>query len=214
MAIGAALPFGMYLTKKIICKNSREPVRNNGLFLALKKRNAVFLHLLFMKHLLTGLIDFFYPPFKGLMPLQTFRYAACGGANALLGLAIYTFLVKFVFTGAVADFGFMVFETHIASLFISSTIGFVAGFILNRYIVFTGSNLRGRIQLFRYFLSFFFNLLINYGMLKLLVDIGDWDPVLSQVVTILLVIGISYFTQRHFTFKTDKTGHTRLTNLR
>ena len=30
-------------------------------------------------------IDFFYPPFRGLMNLQTFRYAASGGGNTLLG---------------------------------------------------------------------------------------------------------------------------------
>lgn len=89
------------------------------------------------------------------MPLQTFRYAACGGSNAMLGLLVYFICIQFIFTGKVADLGFYVFEPHIAALFISSSLTFIVGFILNRYVVFTGSNLRGRIQLFRYFLSFF-----------------------------------------------------------
>ncbi|HCL82631.1 MAG TPA: phenylalanine 4-monooxygenase, partial [Chitinophagaceae bacterium] len=31
-----------------------------------------------------ALIDFFYPPFRKFISLQTFRYAACGGANTIL----------------------------------------------------------------------------------------------------------------------------------
>lgn len=167
-----------------------------------------------MKELITGVIDFFYPMFRKLMPLQTFRYAACGGGNAVAGLLVYFICLRFIFTGEVADLGFYIFENHIAALFISSSISFVIGFILNRYIVFTGSYLKGRIQLFRYFLSFAFNLIVNYGMLKLLVDVMHWDALLSQVLTIMLVIAISYFTQRHFTFKVKKDGHATFTELK
>ena len=34
-------------------------------------------------------IDFFYTPFKRIMPEKTFRYAVCGAANTVLGLAMY-----------------------------------------------------------------------------------------------------------------------------
>ena len=134
------------------------------------------------------------------MPLQTFRYAACGGGNALFGLITYFIGIEYIFI-------------HNAALFLSSTITFIIGFILNRFVVFTTSNLRGRIQLFRYFLSFSFNLIINYWVLKLLVEILHWDAMLSQVITIALVIGISYFTQRHFTFRVKKDGMAELTDL-
>ena len=166
-----------------------------------------------MKAFITGIIDFFYPPFRRFMPLQTFRYAACGGGNALLGLLVYFIGYNYIFAGQVFDFGFYAFEPHIAALFLSSSMNFVVGFILNRYVVFTGSYLRGRIQLFRYFLSFSFNLVFNYGMLKLLVEVLHWNPLISQVVTILLVIAISYFTQRHFTFRVKKDGHAELSEL-
>ena len=42
-----------------------------------------------MKQKFTSVLDFFYPPFQKIMPIQTFRYAACGGMNTLLGLAVY-----------------------------------------------------------------------------------------------------------------------------
>lgn len=166
-----------------------------------------------MKEFITRTIDFFYPPFRKIMPLQTFRYAACGGGNALFGLVTFTIGYKIVFAQRVVDLGFFAFEPYSAALFLSSAITFLIGFILNKYVVFTASYLRGRIQLFRYFLSFAFNLVINYGMLKLLVEILQQDPVLSQVITIALVITISYFTQRHFTFRIKQEGTPNFTDI-
>jgi putative flippase GtrA len=166
-----------------------------------------------MKQLITNLIDFFYPPFRKIMPLQTFRYAACGGGNALFGLVTYFIGIEYIFVKKIFDIGFFAFKQHNAALFLSSTITFFIGFILNRFVVFTTSNLRGRIQLFRYFLSFSFNLIINYWMLSLLVETLHFDAMLSQVVTIALVIGISYFTQRHFTFRVKKDGLAEFTEL-
>ena len=36
-----------------------------------------------LRHLILSIIDFFYKPFKKILPLQTFRYAAAGGANLI-----------------------------------------------------------------------------------------------------------------------------------
>lgn len=167
-----------------------------------------------MKKGLLNLIDFFYPAFKKFMPLQTFRYASFGSANALLGLFIYYIGYKYIFAESIFDMGFFAFEPHSAALFLSSFISFVVGFTLNKFLVFNESYLKGRIQLFRYFLSFSFNLVINYFLLKLLVEVWHWDAILSQVVTAMIVIGISYFTQRHFTFKMKPDGTPTLTKLK
>ncbi len=167
-----------------------------------------------MKQLITGTIDFFYPPFRKVMPLQTFRYAACGGGNALLGLVTYNIGLIYLFTDKIVDVGFYAFKQHVAALMVSSCITFIIGFILNRFVVFTSSNLRGRIQLFRYFLSFGFNLIINYMLLILLVDMLHLHPLLGQVISIAVVIGISYFTQRHFTFKVKQDGAAEFTDLK
>ncbi len=167
-----------------------------------------------MKKFITSAIDFFYPLFQKFMPLQTFRYAACGGGNALLGLITFYIGYQFIFAEQVVDLGFIAFEPHSAALIISSFITFIIGFILNRYVVFTTSNLRGRIQFFRYFLSFSFNLIINYFLLKLLVEKLHMYAMLGQVITIAIVIAISYFTQRHFTFKVKKDGAAEFTELK
>jgi putative flippase GtrA len=166
-----------------------------------------------MKELITQFIDFFYPPFRKFMPLQTFRYASCGGANAAFGLFIYFVGYQYIFDGTVFNIGFYAFKPHTAAVLFSSFITFLIGFILNRYIVFVESNLRGRVQLFRYFLSFAFNLIINVALLKLFVEVLHIHPMISQVVTILIVIGISYITQRHFTFRINKDGSATLSDL-
>ncbi len=159
-----------------------------------------------MKESLTGLLDLFYPPFKRLMPLQTFRYAACGGANTLLGLSIYWVSLHYIFNNDVFYIGIAAFKPHNASLFLSSCIVFCVGFLLNKYIVFVASNLRGRVQIFRYFLSFFLNLVVNYFILKLLVEVFLWPPFLSQLITTCIIIAMSYLTQKHFTFRTKRSN--------
>jgi putative flippase GtrA len=154
-----------------------------------------------MKNGVINFIDFFYPLAKRIMPLQTFRYAVCGGVNTLLGLLIYFVFYHFVFQKILVDVGFFVFKPHMAALFVAGFFSFIIGFILNKYIVFTISSLRGRIQLFRYLLSFIFNLALNYCMLKLMVEIFAWDAFFSQLLTTAFIVAISYLSQKHFSFK-------------
>ncbi len=154
-----------------------------------------------MKNIITGIIDFFYPPFRKLMPVETFRYIACGGSNMLLGLFMFFMLLRYVFNNGFEKFGGMAFESYNVSLFFVSCTTFIIGFVLNKYVVFTSSSLRGRIQLFRYFVSFSFNFILNYFLLKLFVKMLHMDEFLSQVISTLIVVMISYATQKYFTFR-------------
>lgn len=158
------------------------------------------------KNIIIAFIDFFYPPFRKLMPERTFRYAVCGGGNTVLGLLIYFISYQFIFEQENFDFGFFAFKPHIAALFVSFCINFVVGFILMKYVVFVDSNLKGRIQLFRYFLSFATNLVINYLLLKLFVEVLLIHALLSQFITTCIVVTISYITQKHFSFKVKIGG--------
>lgn len=160
-----------------------------------------------VKDLIISVIDFFYPPFRRIMPLQTFRYAACGGFNALLGFLVFAGSFQYMYSDTPeVHLGKLAFKSHNVSLFYSFCVSFVVGFTLNKYIVFTQSNLRGRIQLFRYFLSFFINAMISYFLLKILVEYAHIYPVLAQVITTAIVVVIGYLSQHHFTFKVKKEG--------
>ncbi len=148
-----------------------------------------------------SLIDFFYPPFRRLMPLQTFRYAVCGGVNTVLGLTVFTFFHEVVFKGKIFDFGFFALKPHTASNTISFMVVLIVGFLLMKYVVFVDSNLRGRIQFIRYFLSSIFNFFLGTLLLKLFVEVLQMNAVLAQVVITAVIIVISYLSQKHFTFK-------------
>lgn len=151
-------------------------------------------------------IDLFYPPFKKWMPEQTFRYAVCGGSNTVLGLLIYFISYQYILKKENLDLGFFAFKPHIAALFISFCINFVVGFILMKFVVFVDSNLRGHIQLFRYLLAFTVNLVLNYLLLKLFVEILHMQVLLSQFITTCIVVTVSYLSQKHFSFKVRRAS--------
>ena len=145
-------------------------------------------------------IDFFYPVFRRFMPPQTYRYAVCGGANVVFGFLVFT--AVFHLLGAqTVTLGTWVFEAYSLALVISSIGVFTLGFLLNKYIVFTSSPLSGRIQLFRYLLTFSINLVLDYLLLKLAVRTMGIYPVLAQVLVTALVIVLSFFVQHYFTFR-------------
>jgi putative flippase GtrA len=149
------------------------------------------------------------------MNLQTFRYAASGGANLLLGFLVYFISYKYLFHEKDIHFSFFGFKidskSHSAALFLSFFITFPIGFFMSKYVVFSDSNLKGRIQLFRYFMICLFNLVLNYLLLKIFVEVFHIYPVLAQVFTIAIVVVFSYIAQRNFSFKAspeedDTTG--------
>lgn len=153
------------------------------------------------RDLILPIIDFFYPPFRRIMNLQTFRYAASGGANTLLGFLVYFISYEYIFKGKEFHFGFYAFKAHSAALFASFCITFPIGFFMAKYVVFSDSNMKGRIQLFRYFMICMFNLVLNFILLKILVEKAQVYPVFAQFLTTTIVILFSYLAQRHFSFK-------------
>jgi putative flippase GtrA len=154
-----------------------------------------------MKRFILQFIDFFYRPFARLMPLQTFRYLACGGGNTLLDIFLYFIMYNFVLHKQMLHLPFVVITPHIAALFLALAITFPTGFLLSKYIVFSESNLRGRIQLFRYFVQVAACILLNYLFMKLFVEYLHIYPTVSKIFTTFFVVCFSYLTQKKFTFK-------------
>ena len=160
-------------------------------------------HIHSARDFLLPVIDFFYPPFRRFMNLQTFRYAASGGGNTLLGFIIYYISYTHLLQERQLDFGFYAFKGHVAALFISFCITFPIGFFMSKYVVFSDSQMKGKVQLFRYFMICLFNLALNYILLKILVENAHIYPVFAQVLTTSIVVLFSYLAQRHFSFKAN-----------
>jgi putative flippase GtrA len=152
-------------------------------------------------------IDFFYPLFSRLMPLQTFRYAACGGSNMLLDILVFYTSFHYILHEKILNLGFMAFAPYTVALGMAFCVSFPVGFLLSKYIVFNNSELRGRIQLFRYMLVVTVNLLLNYSFLKIMVEYMHFYPTVARIFATAIIVTFSYLSQKHFTFRERKESH-------
>ncbi len=156
----------------------------------------------FVKNSILKTVDYFYPLFRKWMPLQTYRYAACGGANMALNIFLYFITYNFILRKEMVHLPYITISAHIAAYIISFFITFPIGFYLSMYVVFPGSFLKRRVRLFRYFMVVIFCILLNYILLKLFVEHFGWYPTPSLMVTTVIVVAFSYFSQRHYSFRT------------
>jgi putative flippase GtrA len=154
-----------------------------------------------MKNKIDNFLDFFYPLFSRFMDRQTFRYAASGGSNTLFGIFLFFISYNFIFLKQNVHLGFVTITPHVAAFLFSFAFTFPIGFLLMRNIVFTESNLKGRIQLFRYLLVVLLCFFLNYVFLKFFVEQLHFYPTLANILTTCITIGVSYVSQKYFTFK-------------
>lgn len=146
-------------------------------------------------------IDVFYPLFSKLMPLQTFRYAACGGANTLLDIFLYSVFYNYLFQKNVVHIGPFAVSAYIAAFLLSFVVTFPVGFYLSRYVVWQQTYTRKRVQLIKYFLVVAACIVLNYVFLKTFIERLGWYPTPAKVATSIIVVAFSYYSQRNFSFK-------------
>jgi len=149
-------------------------------------------------------IDWFYPPFGKIVSVETFRYGVTGGANSVLDIFLYFVFYNFVLDKNIIDLGFIAISPHIAAFLIVFPITFSTGFLLAKYVTFTQSELKGRVQLIRYVLSVSGSILLNYLLLKFFVEIVGIFPTPSKILTTGIVIIYSFLIQKHYTFQTGE----------
>ncbi len=154
-----------------------------------------------LRNKIIAVLDLFYPPFSGIMDQKTFRYAACGGANTILDILIYFISIHFILKKQVVHLSFIAISPHIAAFIIAFLVSFPTGFFLMRTIVFTDSNLRGRVQLLRYFMLVTICFILNYMFIKLFVEQLHFYPTIAKIITTGIVVAFSYLSQKHFSFR-------------
>ena len=148
------------------------------------------------------IIDFFHPPFQKYITIQLFRYGATGAANLVFDWFLYFLIYNFVLQHKMLNLGIVTLSSHIAAMTIKIPIVLISGFLLQKYVTFSSSKLDGKTQLFRYSTVFIINIVINYSGLKILVDVLNFWPTPSNMIISILTIFLSFFSQKHYTFKT------------
>ncbi|WP_133472724.1 GtrA family protein [Sediminibacterium goheungense] len=148
-----------------------------------------------------AVVDFFYPVFKKIMPLQTYRYAACGGFNTSLDILLFFVSYNYIFQKQTLHLPFIAISAHIAAFLAAFVVTFPTGFYLSRYVVFQETSVAKRKQLSKYFLVVLGCFFLNYIFLKIFVEVFGWYPTASKIVTTFFVVAFSYFSQKNFTFK-------------
>lgn len=139
------------------------------------------------------------------MTLQMYRYAACGGGNTALNILLYFICYNYILDKELVQVEALTLTPHIAAFFISFCVTFPIGFYLSMFVVFQGSQLRRRVQLFRYFMVVLACIFLNYVLLKIFVEVFGWYPTPSLMLTAGVVMLFSYLSQRHFSFRSAKT---------
>lgn len=153
------------------------------------------------RELVLAITDWIYPPFKRFIPKETFLYLVCGGGNTVFDIFLYFVFYNFVLCKQLVHLGIVTISPHIAAFIMSFCITFPLGFLLNKYITFTQSDLKGRVQLFRYGVTVLMCIILNYVFLKLFVELLGWYPTPSKIITTVIVAVYSYLSQKHYTFK-------------
>ena len=161
-----------------------------------------------MRKALLRIIDFFYPPFSRWLSLHTFRYLASGGSTAVFSSVSYYIAYNWILHQRNFEVDFILLPKLITgpslALVISSAGTFLWGFMLNKYLIFTKSNLKGRVQIFRYAVVFLVNFGLSFACLKYMVEGLHFYPSISQATITIILALCSYFLQKHFTFRIKK----------
>ncbi len=156
-----------------------------------------------MVSILRAFLDIFYPLVSKLMDKTTYYYAVAGSTNLVLGWLMFALLDLYVFQNKIITLPLFDHPVHSYTVVagICAVFSFLFGFTMMRYVVFTESQLKGRVQFFRYGLSALISAAVNWILIKLMVDTFAWNATLCNVFASVVVVTISYFLQRKFSFK-------------
>ncbi|RDC55486.1 GtrA family protein [Pedobacter chinensis] len=165
-----------------------------------------------MRQAILSFIDFFHPPFKRFISLHNFRYLATGGSTFVLGLVIFYLAYNYLFLSEEVKVLAITLKRNTMALAVEFAIVIPYSFILNKYVIFTHSEVKSRIQLFRFLNLQFINMLLNYVLLKFFVEILGIYPTISRLVVSVIIAGFSYLYQHYFTFSVKKLGNSKSKN--
>ncbi len=148
-------------------------------------------------------IDFFYPVFKKIMPLQVYHFLVCGTLNTLNDWFMYYILYHYVVKESLVDLGFIAISPHIAALILVTPITLTVGFLFSKYVTFQGATISTSRQFVRYIIMLSFNFVLSYLSMKMLCDVLGFWATPSKMLTTALTTVVGFFVQKNYSFKRE-----------
>ncbi|MFI3248557.1 MAG: GtrA family protein [Rikenellaceae bacterium] len=151
-------------------------------------------------------VDLFYLPIIGrYVARDQFRYFCCGVANyIILDSVLYYLIYHYLVAERYIYIGIATISPHVAALAIVFPITFFTGFLLNRYVVFESTSRKFKFQIARYAVSVMGSILLNYAIIKILVEwVGMWATP-SKIICSIITAVYSFFMARCFAFTVVK----------
>jgi putative flippase GtrA len=154
-----------------------------------------------MRNRIIRLIKPFHRPFQRFIPEQLFLYGFFGSLNLALDILLYYIAFHYVVHEQVVVVAGISISPHIAAFLCAFCITFPIGFLSMRHLVFNATSARARIQILKYLAVVGMNVVLNYVLLKLFVEVFHIFPTPSKMLTAVIVVTITYLVQKRFTFK-------------
>ena len=156
-----------------------------------------------MIRIIRAFLDLFYPLVSKIFDKTTYYYAVAGSTNLVLGWVLFWVLDHWVINSKTVELPLFEHPVHSYTVIaaVCGVFRFLFGFLMMRYVVFTESQLKGRVQFFRYGLSALISATVNWILIKLMVDTFALNASLCNVFASVGVVTISYFLQRKFSFR-------------
>lgn len=111
-------------------------------------------------------------------------------------------------TAAAVDVGFLYILTrhvgwyYLYAAALAYACSFFARFFLQKYFAFRAAGTKTvGFEFGSYAILSGWSVVASFGLLKIFVDMFDWDPVYSQVVVTLLIAALSFFVYRFVIFR-------------
>ena len=158
-----------------------------------------------MRRIIITILDVFYPLVNRFIPKETYYYAACGGGNLVLSWLLFFVFYQYLFAKRIFQFDLANLHYIISAYTLSSMLcfilAFLLGFYLNKFVVFTQSNLGAATQFIRYSMSAVLTWIGNYLLLKTFIEGFGFFPSIANVLSSAAMVVVAYLIQRNFTFK-------------
>ncbi len=163
-----------------------------------------------IKNIILWGLNLFYPIFRRVFSFQVYAYLSVGTANTFFNISLFIlfyFLFNNVFQFSLFEFAIKTFSVELATIF-SFLISVPTGFWLNKNFAFTeaSNEKKEKLKQFsKYSLVALQGQFTDYLLTKGMIIFLNINANVAYLISTVIMLLLTYFLQKYFTFKTKKT---------